>query len=112
MQAKFPGRCPGGDRIRVGDTIARDGRGRWAHPGHDSRLAVTYAARSAEFDEGYENAKWEAAEARAERNRDEQEYAAGIEDANRERFNRQMFGEAYAAAEEYARDLRGLNGDW
>jgi hypothetical protein len=55
---------------------------------------------------------WERREAARERERNDAEYRAGIEDANRERFNRQVFGEAYAAAEEYARDLRGLNGDW
>ncbi len=59
-----------------------------------------------------ENDRWERAAARRERERDRAEYAAGVEDANRWRFNRDMFGEAYAAAEEYARDLRGLNGDW
>ena len=48
----------------------------------------------------------------AERDRDNAEYAAGVEDANRYRFNRDFMGHAYADAEEYARDMRGLNGDW
>lgn len=122
MQARYSGTCAGGrDPINPGQTIVRDGRG-WSHPSHVradrptwSRPA-SYAQREADAARmrgslnGLSNA--EVAEARRQRQLDEQEYAAGREDADRWRFNRDMFGESYAAAEEYARDLRGLNGDW
>ena len=38
------------------------------------------------------------------------EYAAGVADYERWKFNQQMFGESYAAAEELAWNLR--YGDW
>lgn len=49
--------------------------------------------------------------ARAEREAMDAEYAAGIEDVRRWHENTALFGQAYADAEEYARDMRGLNGD-
>ena len=58
------------------------------------------------------NDEAERREAARERMRDDAEYAAGIEDARRYRENREWFGQEYADAEEYARDMRGLNGDW
>lgn len=119
MKARFPGWCIAGKhKVAAGDEIKRDGAG-WSHATHFGPPPSfawtprptyvepndrTYSGRAAEdFDD------WQAARDRA---RDDAEYAAGIEDAKRERFNRDMFGESYAAAEEYARDMRGLNGEW
>jgi hypothetical protein len=87
MKAKYPGRCRGGDRIAVGDEIVPVPGG-WSH--RACEIPVVDVVPSCE----------------------EQEYRLGVEDAEREKFNRQMFGEEFAAAEEFARDMRGLNGDW
>ena len=108
MRAMFPGKCPGGDEIKPGDEITKAGRG-WAHRFHNPGVHPFFVRRAAL---GEDDGHFEDEGNAAERRMMDQEYAAGIEDANRERFNRQMFGESYAAAEEYARDMRGLNGDW
>lgn len=117
MQAKYPGWCnTGKDKVLPGQIIVRSGRG-WRHSscpvgaaslGRDLARRAAYVKPTA--GDWLDDA--EIAEARRERERDNAEYAAGVEDANRYRFNRQMFGDAYAAGEEYERDLRGLNGDW
>lgn len=54
--------------------------------------------------------RWNVARQR-ERDRDNAEYAAGVEDANRVRESIALMGEAWTAQNEYERDLRGLNGD-
>lgn len=123
MKARYAGYCrPGDDRIRPGDEVSRYPRVGWAHPrchAEATRPAlVGNAALAAAERYGYADGggdpvgDWERVEARRERERMDAEYAAGVEDARRERFNRDMFGEAYAAAEEYARDMAGLNGEW
>jgi hypothetical protein len=118
-----------GDRVRVGDDIVRDKYG-WSHPVHKG-FAKTYDAPSDTLGPcgctdyhmadcptrtGYTAEDrfddWEANQARAERDRDNAEYAAGVEDARRYRFERDTMGEAWAAQNEYERDMRGLNGDW
>lgn len=85
FRAKFTsGKCPlCGRGIRAGELIGSlDDR--WAHQACDSQTSAS----------------------------DRAEYAAGREDAERERFTRDAFGEEYAAAFEFSRDLAGLNGDW
>ena len=101
MIARYTGNCRlGRDRIVPGETIVRDGRG-WSHQTCRHRrpwATVPEPALTRTVDR--------------DRARDDADYAAGIEDAVRWRFNRDAFGEEFAASEEYARDLRGLNGDW
>jgi len=110
MAARFPSRCRScGGKVRVGDPISKR-NGAWVHGSCPAELATVREARLSG------SAPYEVLEERAierqRRQRADAEYAAGQEDARREKFNREMFGDAYAAAEEFARDLRGLNGEW
>jgi hypothetical protein len=125
MNARFPGKdARTGAPIKVGDEITRY-RGGWTISGPPAsfggfawtpRPDYSAAAHGRRYDEINRTIGRMAADefddAATERARDDAEYAAGIEDARRESFNRNTFGESYAAAEEYARDLRGLNGEW
>lgn len=110
MRANYRGRCADGDDIEPGDEIVKAGRG-WRHRWHNKPGQHPFYGVRVSNVPGYPD-EYEDEGNAAERRMLDQEYAAGIEDANRERFNRQMFGEEFAAAEEYARDMRGLNGDW
>lgn len=114
MRARYRGWCKPGDHPVVpGDEVSRYARVGWAHPncqrGPDqwARLNATEGRQAADaWDE------MEAAAERREREHDDREYALGVADAERYRFNRDFMGQAWADAEEYARDMRGLNGDW
>ena len=125
MKARYPGKCAGGgDRVTPGDEVVKDKYG-WSHPAHvkadigrdlhrnthGPAPSFAWTPRPT-YDEFDASDHFEAAEARRDRDRANAEYAAGVEDARRYRETRDLFGESYAVAEEYARDLRGLNGDW
>jgi hypothetical protein len=117
--AKYPGRCrlcP--RRIAIGEPIVRSQSGGYAHEAcaieateasrYDSMEGVRPEYRMADDPILTAERDWET----ARMERENAEYAAGVEDARRYRETSQMFGEAYAAQMEFERDLRGLNGDW
>jgi len=114
--AKFPGRCTAGDAIRVGDRIESSGRRGYRHVGcrfsvavrtggvnEDVAMSNEYARReraqeAAAFmsDPDLFGDRAEMAAARAERDRDNAEYAAGIADGNRYHAEKAVFGAALA----------------
>jgi hypothetical protein len=105
FRARFPGKCPGGDAIRAGDLIEARREGGYRHTAcraADRKPVPVYAFADGESDD---IGAWERDQALRERQQMDAEYAAGIEDARRWRENSQMFGQ------EFARDMRGLNGD-
>lgn len=90
ITAKYAGQCDScGERIEIGDRIYWE-RGR---PSCHTRCEVP---------EIPENDRGEAILAERELGWEELEYAAGKADYEREKFNRETFGEDYAAAEELA----------
>jgi hypothetical protein len=81
ITAKYAGQCDScGERIEIGDRIY------WARGEPSRHTRCPDPAPAAPRELGWE----------------ETEYAAGVADYEREKFNRETFGEAYAAAEELA----------
>ena len=106
MRARYPGRdARTGKPIEVGDEIREYGRG-WTHAGPPPSFAWTPRPTYDAIDD------FERIDAERDRARDNAEYAAGINDANRWRENRAFFGDAEADRIEFERDMRGLNGEW
>lgn len=125
MQARFESTCPRcGQRIARAATIAR-WNGMWAHAHCPVLDAAVVGRRFDHIDETLgrnaaneyldsldaQRDQSEADEARRERERDNAEYAAGVQDAIRIREDTALMGEAWSVQNEYERDLRGLNGD-
>ena len=96
MRARFAGRDAWtGDKIRKGDAIY------WSRA-EGAVLAYNYERGNKSETPSYAGVD----ERLRERRLGDREYAAGVADAERYRFNRDYMGEEYAAAEELAWSLR------
>lgn len=93
FSAKYAGTCKRcGDSIDQGDRIES----------HSSRRGYQHVGCSSQSSEPETNHRHFTAEQR----RADAEYAAGKADYDRWKFNTQMFGDEYAAAEEIAWDMK------
>lgn len=109
MTAKFPGTCRGcSDRIESGERIVHAARREnWHVACYENRNEVAVRIADTGGDAADEA---EAANDRRAASAADAEYAAGIADTNNYRFNRDTFGEDYAAAEEFAWGLKTGDG--
>jgi len=100
FQARYEGKCGGcGEKIFRGQTICTGERGGYRHVGCWNGVYEGDAIEAHEVEQ--ENRR------RATANR---EYAQGVAQVEQWRLNKQLFGEAYAGAEELAWEMR--HGDW
>jgi len=100
MRARYRGYCREcREAIAVGDEMVHAGR-------RENYHAACY--EDANEARGEVEAEWRDAARRedAERRANDAEYAAGVADYERDKFNREVFGEEYAAAEEFAWALK------
>lgn len=107
MRARYPGYCrPGDHPVNVGDEVSKYPRVGWVHPRCHAEATRPMVARVDTYD-GDAVDRWEAAEARRQREHDDAEYAKGVADVERWHAERKVYGAAladrWAAEDEFNR---------
>lgn len=113
MNAKFAGRCRDcGKQFPAGEQINWSKLAGARHVSCGTSAAGEYREIAPGAVRGSIHANAEAAEGRRDKAHMDAEYAKGVADADRYIFNRDTFGEDYAAAEELAWELKDPDGSW